>query len=247
LAAGTARLVLSIAVRARSEEELEEVAERIRDAGSESLWIQLCVDAGILQQASLWDLLDPVHDAGARVASIRAVDVDLKPELIEKLAVVASETAGRVAIISLPGLRGLEVLEDWLQVFASYQAKLLLEPRSARETRQLYKKLKELIGGVLGLSQVQENFPSTEHFLRVLTPYLQITRNVQVSNYGEEGPARVLTPGIYNNPLLLRTLVSRGYSGQLTIGYERAPTSISFLLEEHKAVDSFLKSLEEKF
>jgi len=242
----TAGLILSIAVRVRGEKELEEVVERLREAGAESLWIQLHVDAETLQQASLWDLLDPVHDAGMRIASVRVVSANPGAELIEKLAVIASETAGRTAIISSPGAQVLEALGDWLQVFAAYRARLLIEPRSARETRQLYKVLRELIGGVLGISQVQENFPSTEHFLRVLTPYLQLTRNVQVSNYGEEGAARILTPGTYNNPLLLRTLVSRGYSGQLTIGYERAPTSIPFLLEEHRAVGSFLKSLEEK-
>uniref|UniRef100_A0A7C3SPA8 Uncharacterized protein n=1 Tax=Thermofilum pendens TaxID=2269 RepID=A0A7C3SPA8_THEPE len=167
-------------------------------------------------------------------------------ELIEKLAVVASETAGRIAIISASGITRLEALESWLQVFASYQAKLLLEPKSAQETRQLYSKLRNLIGGVLGLSQVQERFPSTEYFLRVLTPYLQITRNVQISNYERGEAAKILAPGVYNNPFLLRVLVSGGYSGQLTIGYEKAPTTLHFLLEERRAVDSFIRSLEEK-
>ena len=242
----TAGPILSISVQVKGEKELEEVLEVLRAAGAGGLWIQLCMDSEALQQVSLWDLLDPVHDAGVRISSIRVVDIRPESELIEKLAVVASETAGRTAIISSPNPQDLGVLEEWLQVFAAYQARLLLEPRSARETHQLYKSLRELIGGVLGFSQVQENFPSTEYFLRVLTPYLQMTHNVQVSNYGEGRVARILTLGVYNNPLLLRMLVSHGYSGQLTIGYEKAPASLSFLLEEHRAVDSFLKSLEEK-
>jgi len=247
LAVETSGLTLSVAVQVRREEELEDVVEALRSAGAEGTWVQLCLSAEILQQVSVWDLLDPLHDAEVHVASIKVMgSANPALELIEKLAVVASETAGRIAIISASGITRLEALESWLQVFASYQAKLLLEPKSAQETRQLYSKLRNLIGGVLGLSQVQERFPSTEYFLRVLTPYLQITRNVQISNYERGEAAKILAPGVYNNPFLLRVLVSGGYSGQLTIGYEKAPTTLHFLLEERRAVDSFIRSLEEK-
>jgi len=59
LAVETSGLTLSVAVQVRREEELEDVVEALRSAGAEGTWVQLCLSAEILQQVSVWDLLDP--------------------------------------------------------------------------------------------------------------------------------------------------------------------------------------------
>lgn len=239
--------VPAVSLHVRSEKSVEEAAEKARELDASGAWVQLNFDSLKVIEMGLGDILDPLIDSNLQVASVRVkMEAPAPVDLIEKLAVIADETRGRIVIVKAP-IPAQETLEEWYQVLLVYQVKLLLEPASPVDARKTYRRLSTLLGGVIGFSQVQENYPSTESFLRALTPYLQLTRNVQLSNYRDGKPASLLSVGLYNNPMLLRELVHRNYRGFVTLCYERAESvSLEFLLKELRSVSSFIAALQEK-
>ncbi|MEM1631978.1 MAG: hypothetical protein QXX83_07590 [Thermofilum sp.] len=240
-------LVPVISLHVYGEKSLEETAEKARELDAGGTWVQLNFNSSRVVELGLGEILDPLIDSNLEVASIRVKTGDRIPlDLVEKLAVIADETRGRVVIIQAPA-PARETLEEWYQVLLVYQVKLLLEPTTPADARKTYQRLSTLLGGVVGLSQVQEYYPSTESFLRVLTPYLQLTHNVQLSNYRDGKPARLLSVGVYNNPMLLRELVHRNYRGFVTLCYERSESvTFEFLFKELRTVSSFIAALQEK-
>lgn len=240
-------LVPVISLRVYGDKSVEKVAEKARKLDAQGTWIQLNFDTPKVAELGLGDILDPLIDASLEIASIRVkAGGDISMDLVEKLAMIADETRGRAVVIQTPPpVR--KNLEEWFRVFSMYRVKLLLEPTSPVEVQKIYRSFSIFLGGVFGFSQVQEYYPSTDSFLRATTPYLKLTRNVQLSNYRDGKPTSLLSVGMYNNPMLLRELVSRRYQGFVTLGYEKsADVAFDFLLKELRAVSSFLMTLQEK-
>lgn len=240
-------LIPVISLQLSSDEQIREIAKEAHELNAAGTWVQLNLQPAVVTELGLGDILDPILDIGIEIASIRVKEGEFTEDLVEKLAMMADETGGR-AIIVRASRSVIESLEQWHQVFSTYKVKLLLEPTTPREARKIYNRFEDLIGGVIGFSQIQDYYTSTEDFLRVLTSFLQVTRNVQLSNYRGDEPAGILSVGIYNNPLLLRVLVQRDYQGFVTLSYEKCSSRIAldFLLRELRAVSSFLMSLHEK-
>lgn len=236
-------------MRAYSEESFESVQASLGAISSLDVPVQLSTEWSLIESLGVGEILDPFHDSGVSVSAIR-VPYPLRVDafLLEKLVMVAEETEGKtiilrdVAALSMGGLRRIADL------CATYKVRALLEPSSGVEASRLYGLVKRLIGGIVGFSHVEENYPSTESFLKTVLAYLGITRNVTLSNYDADGrPAPIMAPKKYNNPLLVRRLVEGGFEGTLTISYEKSPVEEPGMLAgEVAALKEYVRGVYER-
>lgn len=235
-----------IGLKAVNSEELRALSWRLAELREPDLWVQIISKWEVLAEEGVSEVVDAFHDSGVNLASIKFEFTDnFDVEEFERILLMADESAGRTVIVR-PGEGVIAYLEEIHDISAIYKVKVLLEPGSVKACRKVYEGIEGMIGGVIGLSLVEEDFSDTESFMANLKKYLRITRNLNISNYEGDKPAPALIPSQYNNPRLLRFLVSSGYEGFLTLHYGRASVSDAWLLRELLSLREQLASLEEK-
>ncbi|PLJ78337.1 hypothetical protein [Infirmifilum sp. SLHALR2] len=229
-----------------SESDFEELDRRLSLMEGTGAWIQIVTTWNTLVAESVGEVVDAFYDRNLYLASLRfgyVAGIDV--EDFEKICMMADESAGRTIIILRPGEISSRELERMYDVAATYKVKVLLEPGNPSELRRVSRAIGSFAGGVMGLSMTEEDYPSTDSFAEALRNNLQITRNLNISNYEEGQPASILIPSQYNNPKLLRFLVKQRFEGFLTLFYGRGSVDDAWLIRQILSLKEQLASLEE--
>ncbi|QOJ79576.1 hypothetical protein IG193_03720 [Infirmifilum lucidum] len=225
----------------------EELARRLSTIENTGAWVQVVSSWDVLLDEGVGEVVDAFYDYNLNLASLKfEYTSGFNADGFEKIALIADESAGRTVIIAKPGWIPEEDFEQIYDVAATYKVKVLLEPSSMEECKRVYDLIKRFIGGVLGLSLTEEDYPSTEYFTGVLKNYLQITKNLNISNYENGRPAPLLIPSDYNNPKLLRFLLKQNFEGFLTLFYGKSSVDDLWLFKQLLTIREHLASLEEK-
>ncbi len=224
-----------------------ELAKRLSAMENTGAWVQVVSSWDILLEEGVGEIVDAFYDYNLNLASLKfEYPSGFNTDGFEKIALIADESAGRTVIITRPGQISEENFEEIYDVAATYKVKVLLEPSSVEECKRVYNLMRRFAGGVLGLSLTEEDYPSTEYFTGVLRNYLQITKNLNISNYENGRPAPLLIPSDYNNPKLLRFLLKQNFEGFLTLFYGKSNVDDLWLFKQLLSLREQLASLEEK-
>ncbi len=196
-------------------------------------------DGRLLEIIGAYEPLDLAEEAGAAVSSIRVLGGIPSPEVLEKLALMSSETLQETAIIEyIPGIN-VDVLFD---TFAVNKARILLDAPPSH-VMEAYRRVREYIGGVLGLSLSEEKFSTTEEFISTIDKYFRLVRSVSLINLDDQGRGvPLLKPSKFNNPAVIRYLIERGYDEEISVRVIE-PASAA---DEYRAFREYARSIEEK-
>lgn len=247
MSTGTLGIIPVLGLKIRDEREVDVLNRRLSAMEKMGVWIQLESSWEVYSDVGVGEITDAFTENDVNLASIKFEYKGVfDPEIFEKIASIADEAAGRTIIVSGPLQVSLPDIEKIYEIAAMYKVKVLFEPQTVNGYRPVYAMLTRFIGGVLGLSMVQEVYSSTEHFTSSISRYLQITKNLVISNYKGDKPAPLLIPSEYNNPKLLRFLVKNGYEGFLTVFYGKHTVDDRWLLRELLGLKEQLSALEEK-
>ncbi|MGB9709297.1 MAG: hypothetical protein ACP5II_04815 [Infirmifilum sp.] len=240
-------VVPAVGIRVEDEESLGKLPNRLSRFETSHVWVQLISSYKFFSDMGVSDITDVFIDHDVNIASLKFESVgEIDQEVFEKIITIADETKGRTIIISRPLSLSSTTLERIYELAAMYKVKILLEPEKPENLKQISSIIGSFMGGILGLSLVQEKYSSTETFISSIRGYLQVARNIEISNYDGTEPAPILIPSQYNNPMLLRFLMRNQFEGFLTICYSKRMTDDTWLLRELFSLKEQLATLSEK-
>ncbi len=230
-----AMAIHSLVVRLSSLGDLDRLPAIIGGAADVVAFV---IEEDILEAVGAYELLDLAEEAGVKTSSIRVLGEISSVEALEKLALMSSETLQRTAVIEYTPRLDLDKLFD---TFAVNKARVLLDAPPAR-VDEAYGRVREYIGGVVGLSLSEHKFAGTEDFIAKLDRYLRVVRSVSLTNIDEEGRGvPLLRPSRFNNPAVIRFLIERGYDEEISIDVH-GPSAA----DEYRAFREYARSIEEK-
>ena len=236
-----------IGIKVYDEKELEKLGEHLTLLQRMDAWVQLASSWRLLEEVGVGEITDTLIDYEVNLASVKLeYSMPFDSAYFEKVAVIADESKGRTIIVSgSPDFYKAD-MEKIYEIASIYKVKVLFEPSTPADYNGIYSLLAPFMGGILGLSIVQEHYPSTDSLTSQIRRYLQITKNLEISNYKDVEPAPLLIPFKYNNPKLLRFLVRNRFEGFLTVNYERSAVDVRWLVREFLNLREQLATLEEK-
>ncbi|NAZ25271.1 MAG: hypothetical protein GU357_05895 [Thermofilum sp.] len=239
---------VAVVLRITDENYSESKVQLLRELAKNSIAVQLHTDWPIIESLGVGDILDPLLDEGIEVMSVNVpMNGSIDSFTLEKLVMIAEESTGKTVIFREPLNHTYQDLKRIVDMCITYKVRALLEPQSKRQAMRQYSYIKRLIGGALGFSHVEEHYATTEEMLESALRFLGLTHNITITNYDElNAPAPLLTPKRYNNPLLIRTLLEKGFDGSITVQYNPDLVDTPTLLKEVLALKEFIKNTYER-